>query len=73
MPGAPPLARPRLRPWSEFSSQTLDAFLLSLVVGAALGLKGGSAILEELFLPAVENPGLQAQFLTQLGNRNLVE
>jgi hypothetical protein len=36
--------------------QELDPLLFGLVVRAALALEGGSAVLEELFLPAVEYP-----------------
>ena len=36
--------------------QELDSLLFGLMVRAALALEGGSAVLEELFLPAVEYP-----------------
>jgi hypothetical protein len=36
-------------------------------------LKGGSAILEELFLPTVEHRGLQPMFLAQIGNRHFIQ
>src|SRR6516162_3231057 len=53
--------------------QKLDAFLLGLVVGAGFGLESGGPVLEELFLPAVENRRLQPQFVTQLGDRLLFQ
>ena len=43
------------------------------VVRAALALEGGSAVLEELFLPAVEYRWLQPQFLTQIGRASCRE
>ena len=53
--------------------QKLDPLLFGLMVRAALALEGGSAVLEELFLPAVEYRWLQPQFLTQIGNRHLIQ
>ncbi len=47
--------------------------LFGFVVRAALALEGGSTVLEELFLPAVEYRWLQPQFLTQIGNRHFVQ
>jgi len=35
----------------------LDAFLLSLMVGAGFGLESGCPVLKKLFLPAVETVG----------------
>jgi hypothetical protein len=43
-----------------------DAFLIRGVVGWPFLLEGGRAILEELLLPAVEDRGLQAEFVTEL-------
>jgi hypothetical protein len=53
--------------------QELDPFLLllDLAGGAFLRLEGGGSVLEELFLPAVENGRLQAQFLAEIRNWNL--
>jgi hypothetical protein len=45
--------------------QKLDALLLGLVLAAGLALEGCGAVLEQLFLPAVEGRRLQAQFVTQ--------
>src|ERR1700690_1408828 len=53
--------------------QILDALLLGLLVGAALGLEGGPSVLEELLLPPVEDRWLQAQFIAELGDRLLVQ
>jgi len=53
--------------------QELDAFLLHLVIGAAIGLEGGRPILEEFLLPAVEHRRLQSQLVTELGNRLLFQ
>jgi hypothetical protein len=53
--------------------QILDAFLLGLVVGSALVLKDGWPVLEELFLPAVQNGWLEPQLVTQLRDRLLVQ
>ena len=53
--------------------QELDALLFGLVVRSALAWKGGSAILEELFLPTVEHRGLQPMFLAQIGNRHFIQ
>jgi hypothetical protein len=55
--------------------QELDPFLLllDLAGGAFLGLEGGGSVLEELLLPAVEHRRLQALFLTEIGNRHLIQ
>ena len=55
--------------------QELDPFLLllDLTGGAFLRLEGGRSVLEELFLPAVEHRRLQALFLTESGNRHLIQ
>jgi hypothetical protein len=50
--------------------QELNPLLFGLMIRSALAPKGGSAILEELFLPTVENRWLQPQFITQIGNRH---
>jgi len=47
-------------------------FLLRLAARTFRRLEGGRSVLEELFLPAVEHGGLQPQFLTQIGNRDVL-
>jgi hypothetical protein len=46
--------------------QVGDPLLLGGVVGWPLRLEGGHAVLEELLLPAVEDRGLQAEFVAEL-------
>ena len=53
--------------------QELDPLLFPLMVRPALTLKGGGAILEELFLPTVEHRGLQSMLLTQIRNRHFIQ
>src|ERR1700676_455740 len=55
--------------------QELNPFLLlgHLAVGTFLGVGGGSAVLEELFLPTVENRWLQTLFFTQIRDWNLIQ
>ncbi len=53
--------------------QILDALLLGLRVGTGFGLEGGPSVLEELLLPPVEDRGLKAQFIAELGDRLLVQ
>src|ERR1019366_3475501 len=57
-----------------FLFQELNLFLLLLRLAARTfrRLEGSCSVLEELLLPAVKHGGLQPQFLTQIGNRNLV-
>src|SRR5271165_4211936 len=58
-----------------FFSKNLNPFLLllHLAVGTLLSLKGSRSVLEELLLPAVEHRRPQAQFLTQVRDRNPVQ
>jgi len=53
--------------------QVGDPLLLCGVVGWPLLLEGRRPVLEELFLPAVEDRGLQAQLIAELGDRLLVQ
>ena len=46
--------------------QVGDPLLVDGVVRLHLLLEGGRPICEELFLPAVENRGLQAELITEL-------
>ena len=46
--------------------QVGDPLLVGGVVGWPLLLEGGRPVLEELFLPAVENRGLQAVLIAEL-------
>jgi hypothetical protein len=46
--------------------QIRDSFLLGLMVGAASLLESGGSVLEELFLPAVEQRRLEFKFLAQI-------
>jgi hypothetical protein len=46
--------------------QELDPLLFGLLVRAALAREGRSPVLEEIFLPTVENCWLQPQFITQI-------
>jgi len=71
---APPSARPGPHPRLHVLLQELTPFpfLLRLAARTFRRLEGGRAVLEELFLPAVEHRRLQAQFFTQIGNRDLV-
>jgi hypothetical protein len=50
-----------------------DAFLIRGVVGWPFLLEGGRAILEELLLPAVEDRGLQAEFIAEFRDRLLLK
>src|SRR5580700_5131895 len=53
--------------------QELDPLLFTLAVRPALALEGGRAILEELFLPAVEHRRLQSMLLTKIRNRHFIQ
>lgn len=53
--------------------QVIDPFLFGLMVGARLGLEGRRPILEELLLSTVENRRLQPQFVTELGDRLVLQ
>jgi len=53
--------------------QVGDPLLLGGVVGWPLLLEGRRPVLEELLLPAVEDRGLQAQFIAELRDRLLVQ
>ena len=46
--------------------QPRDAFLFGLATTAVVGLEGGSTVLKELFLPAVEHRRLQRQLVAEL-------
>jgi hypothetical protein len=58
----------------DFLLQELDPLLLllDLTGGTFLRLEGGCSVLKELLLPAIKDGGLQPQFFTQIGNRDLV-
>ena len=49
--------------------QVGDALLLCGVVGWPLRFEGGRAVLEEVLLSAVEDRGLQAEFIAELRDR----
>jgi len=53
--------------------QVRDSLLLGGVVGRRLLLEGRRPVLEELFLPSVEDRGLQAQFIAELRDGLLVQ
>ena len=53
--------------------QVGDPLLVSGVVGWPFLLEGGRPILEELFLPAVEDRGLQPQLIAELLDRLLLQ
>lgn len=46
--------------------QVRDSLLLGEMVGRHLLLEGRRPVLEKLFLPAVEDRGLQTQFIAEL-------
>jgi len=51
--------------------QVDDPFLLGGMVRSRFLFEGGRAVLEELLLPAVEDRGLQAEFIAELRDRLL--
>ncbi len=53
--------------------QVCDPLLVGGVVRSRLLLEGGRPVLEELPLPAVEDRGLQAEFITELRDRLLLK
>src|SRR5215472_12671787 len=53
--------------------QVGDPLLVGGVVRSRPLLEGGRAVLEELLLPAVEDRGLQAEFIAQLRDRFLLQ
>jgi hypothetical protein len=53
--------------------QVGDPHLLSGVVGWPFLFEGSRPVLEELFLPAVEDRGLQAEFIAELRDRLLLQ
>ena len=57
---------------SDFLLQPRDAFLLGLATAAVLGLESGGAVLEELFLPTIENRRLKRQLVAELRDRLVV-
>jgi len=57
---------------SQLGLKLLDPFLVRVILMAISLLECGSAVLEELFLPAVENRWLQVIFIAQVRDRNLV-
>ena len=57
---------------SDFLLQPRDAFPLGLVTAAVLGLESGGAVLEELFLPTIENRRLKYQLVAELRDRLVV-
>jgi len=54
--------------------QKLDPLLLllDLTAGTFFRPEGGSSVLKEFLLPAIEHGGLKSVFLTQIGNWDLV-
>jgi len=58
----------------ELPFQGSDAFLVALTVSIrAMVLEGGGPVLKELLQPAVEDRRMEAEFLTEIGNRNLLD
>jgi hypothetical protein len=53
--------------------QVGDPLLVGGVVGCPLLLEGGRAVLEELLLPAVDDRGLQAEFIAELRDGLLLQ
>src|SRR5580700_3392035 len=72
---ARPSTRPGPHPWFAPSSpRTRSVSASPRPDGRAfLRLECGGSVLEELFLPAVENGRLQAQFLAEIRNWNLIQ
>src|SRR5215471_13784946 len=57
----------------DFLLQIADPLLVGGVVQSRFLLEGGRAVLEELLLPAVEDCGLQAEFIAELRDRLLLQ
>ena len=53
--------------------QVGDPLLVGRMVRSRFLLEGGRAVLEELRLPAVENGGLQAEFIAELRDRLILQ
>ena len=53
--------------------QVGDPLLVGRMVRSRFLLEGGRAVLEELLLPAVENGGLQAEFIAELRDRLILQ
>jgi hypothetical protein len=53
--------------------QVFDPLLLGGMARPCFLLEGRRAVLEELFLPALENRGLQAQFIAELRDGLLLQ
>ena len=53
--------------------QVGDPLLVGGVVRSRLLLEGGRAVLEELLLPAIEDRGLQAEFIAELRDRLVLQ
>src|SRR5215472_4154258 len=53
--------------------QVGDPLLVGGVVRPRFLLEGGRSVLEELFLPAVEDRGLQAEFIAELRDRLVLQ
>jgi hypothetical protein len=53
--------------------QVCDPHLLGGIVRPCFLLEGSSPVLEELLLPAVEDRGLQAEFIAELRDRLILE
>ena len=71
---APPSARPGPHPWSGSSSPRTRSVPASPPPDGwdVPWLEGGSPVLEELFLPPVEDRRLQIQLFTQIRDRLLI-
>ena len=72
MPSHPQL-RQNLILGLDLLGQILDRLLLGLLIGAHLGLERGCPVLEELFLPPVEDRGLESHIIAELRNRLLLQ
>src|SRR5215813_7233327 len=72
-PHARPSVRPKPRPWSGSSSPGTRFAPGRLSGSVAPSARRQRAVLEELFLPAVKDRGLQAEFVTELRDRFLLQ
>jgi hypothetical protein len=59
--------------WSRRPKTNSEVPALTATYCLPSGLEGRRAILKELLLPAVEDRRLQPQFVTELGNRLLLQ
>src|SRR5690349_9845014 len=70
---APPSVPPGPHPWSGSSSPDRRSAPARRNGWAALLIEGGSPVLEELLLPAVEDRGLESQLIAELRDVLLVQ